>query len=356
MSIQSHYINNARLFLTFASDNKMVNVETGVFYHLSHKGYMTKENSLSIKDKDLILLEKCLREKSSESYLNTLYYIIFHISLNTEFRISQIVNLEIDCVKEAMKSKQYVIVSNTKVTNGDKTEQPISIYVKRHIDTLLNFTSELRADCIDTNISKHLFIYTGYQNSQRVIKAKKFNKHLKSCCEEIGISEYTATNLRKTYLSNADEYAIKNGWSLTELKSVAGHRNIDTTNNHYISRKIRTLLESTYGIIIGDVSLNGTVTNDSTIEQTKENTVDDGCGICKSDSCILTSNLDCPMCPNYIVLLSSLPLLESKVRHLSNLISNSTVQHEKEHLYNIKRLYIAYIEKLYELKENLKNE
>lgn len=89
--------------MTFLKENKLINIETGSFYYLSVNYSSNNYNPVSIPPEHLTLIEKKLKEESYNSYLKTLYYIAFHISLNTEFRISQIFNLEVNCVQPERK-------------------------------------------------------------------------------------------------------------------------------------------------------------------------------------------------------------------------------------------------------------
>ena len=350
---QAHYIDSVKVLLTFLKENKLINIETGAFYYLSVNYSSNNYNPVSIPPEHLTLIEKKLKEESYNSYLKTLYYIAFHISLNTEFRISQIFNLEVNCVQPAMKENQYVLISNTKVTNGDKKEQPISIYTKRHIDELISFTTNIRNNCNDPLLNKYLFLYLGDRNIYRVARAKSFYSHIIKCCEALGLPSYSATNLRKTYITYADELKLKNQWSELDLKSITNHAHKSTIDKHYIDLKIRNILQSTYGVIIGDVNINGKVSKETTIVQTAENTVDEGCGICSNSSCNVNSNLDCPMCPNFIVTVNMIPYYKEKLDKINSLLNKVTIQHEKEHLNSIKRLYLAYLEKLYLLKDGV---
>ena len=154
-------------------------------------------------------------------------------------------------------------------------------------------------------------------------------------------------------MTKAKEYALKNGISMIELNTLTKHKNIDTTNNHYVGKQIRDYLEATHSIIIGDVDIKGTILKSLEDEIPKENLVDDECGYCNKECCDLFSNLDCPMCNGFIVTLDRIPYYEDKIAKIDKKISSEPIEHEREHLRTLKRLYLAYLEKLYQLKSEL---
>lgn len=350
---RNHYIYPTGKFLRFLNENKLAEIEPACFVHLVHRYKPTPKGGEDIPYDDLIMLESHLREKASKSYLHTLYYTVFHLALSTEFRISQIVNLQIDCVHETMKEGQYLIKSNTKVSNGEVVEQHISSYTKRHLDTIIEYTQDVRNSCTNDYLSKFIFLKHERTTIYKIITETSFNQYLSKSCEEIGLKKYYSGNLRDTYMTTATEYALKNGLSMIQLSSLTKHKNIDTTNNNYVGEQIRDYLEATHSIIIGNVDIKGTIIKSLDKEIPKENIVDDGCGYCNKECCDLFSNLDCPMCNGFIVTLDRIPYYEEKIAKIDNDISSEVIKHEKEHLQTLKRLYLAYLEKLYQLKSEL---
>jgi hypothetical protein len=81
----------------------------------------------------------------------------------------------------------------------------------------------------------------------------------------------------------------------------------------------------------------------------REVTVSDCGGICTGE-CDISENIDCLICKKYVVPVDNIPLFEKKLKMLDNQISNSPIQHEKEHLVSIKKLYVAYLSAMYSYK------
>lgn len=344
-----------RKFLNYCIDKKYLNVETGAFEFLQTHTGIVPTGGTAISDTELEQIERYLRECSEESLAKNLYYIIFHLAVETEFRISQILSLKKSDIKEGMKENQFYIHSTTKVSNKDKEFQHITAYAKQHLDIAINHTEKLRAEARDEDKDYiFLFKYRGSSESIiRTITAITFTKHLKTACRKIGIKEYTASNLRDTHMTKALEYSFKKELTKLQTGILTNHKNMQTTTDNYYSPDIRAFAEATYGIIIGDVDIKGNILPEYNDKFTKADTVDKECGFCEEDKCKIQSELGCPMCDGFVVTLDRIPYFEQRLKEFDNEISNESIVHERQHLLSRKRLYLAYLERLYNLRENL---
>ena len=85
-----------------------------MFYHMYTQNQIDN-NAIAIPNSHLEKLNRLMYENSPKSILNDLFYSIFYIALETEFRISQIVSLETDCIQESLgKRGEYVLLSRKK--------------------------------------------------------------------------------------------------------------------------------------------------------------------------------------------------------------------------------------------------
>lgn len=178
--------------------------------------------------------------------------------------------------------------------------------------------------------------------------------YLHSCCNEAAIPKYSAQNLRKTYYTNLIENAIKKNVSLMSLKELTGHSNIDTTENYYVKENIRNYLEVTYGVEIGNMPINGTIATEY-LEAKHEDIVNEGCGYCRNPECNVLGTANCLMCKGFITTPKHIRQFEEALTILNKQIIDNKNPHDKEHLYAVKRLYTAYLEKLYIRKEETQN-
>ena len=187
--------------------------------------------------------------KTDRSYF--VYYAIFLVLLETEFRVSQICSLKISSLQASIKKDQFYVVSNTKTSNGRKLSQPITLSTKRILDTAIECTQELRDIAHTTDLSERIFLKQSHTGVVVPIDYRMFRVELQKICEQAGVRNYTSQNLRDTHMTKAFEFILKSGKSDLELGLLSKHKHIDTTKNHYIEMELTKMLESTYKVILG---------------------------------------------------------------------------------------------------------
>ena len=356
---RDNYIYAAKEILQFIENCKICKFSKGVFFYLTRvsPNKTSTNKAISIPDDELKRLSSLMKEKSQNNNLYSIYYLIFYLLLETEFRSSQIFSLTVDCIEPASKKNEYILVSKTKVCNNAPTEQPITIYVKRQIEEIKKLTNEYRKNCNNDDLKKYLFLVPDKQSisdTYKLINSTSFIDFFKNCCDELNIPRYTISNLRDTHMTKAEEFIIRNQLSKVEQNVLSGHSSPDVDTKHYIDTQIKDLLEAVYGIIIGNVDTNGKILKDIPNDIDKnENIVSNDCGYCNSKTCNNFSYLDCIMCENFVTTIDRLPYFEEQVKILDKKIKNTTVLHDKEDLINIKRLNLNFIYEILKLKSQL---
>jgi hypothetical protein len=277
-----------------------------------------------------------------------LYYSVFYLGLETEFRISQIINLEADCVRETMKAGQHIVFSKSKNSGGECKEQAITSFTKRHLDEIRHITEDFRQRCPDQRMRSLLFLepYRENENRFRPLSAEGFNKYFKKCCAEAGTPPYAFSNLRDTHMTKAEEFIIRKGLSDMYLRALTDHKSSDTTRRHYSEIELTEMLEAVYGIIIGDVRIEGTVVPEMKTGQLETDTISNGCGYCRNLICTTKTHLDCLMCLHFVTTPDRIPYFEEQLKTLDYRISMTVMAHDKEDLVTIKRLFAAYLREL----------
>ena len=346
------YIYTPRAILKHIEDNNFATFEKGVFHHLSHTVDSDYDNAHAIPDSHLKQLSNLMKHNALNSLIHAIYYSIFYIALQTEFRASQILALTIDCVEEANKKNQYVLRSKTKVSAGIKLEQPITTYVKKHIDEIIKLTDGYRSNCSIDKLKKYLFLVPGFKaETYKLISQDDFNNYLKLCCQELNLPSYTFSNLRDTHMTKAEEFIIRNSMSEIEQTVLTGHKSSATTTKHYIDTPLITLLESIHGVTIGNVSLEGTILKEASPElSTNENKVCNDCGYCQTSSCHNLTYLDCLLCKDFVTTLDRIPFFKEQLKIIDYKLQNASIRHDKEDLINIKGVLLKYLSRLLELK------
>lgn len=331
-------------------------VELAVFDYLVHSGSITSTNCKSIPENELKKLDKHLLDLAYTNDTYYIYYTIFRLALDTNFRINHLLSITTDSIKEGMKQGQYYIEAVTKTSNKEKAKENISKYAYRYLENAIEKTKNLRYES-PKEYKNFVFLYYMQRGNLRTpmpISANVFNAFLKRECNNIGLPPYTAQNIRDTSITRAFDYAQENGLSHQETELLVRGKRSTKLKHYYDTLESKLFVEATYGIIIGDVDLKGQIleTTDSS-SFSKDETMDDGCGFCKEEECRIHEDIGCPMCKFFIVTLDRIPFYQKKLQQLDIAIENETIEHEKEHIIAIKRLYAAYLAELYKLKQTL---
>ena len=343
---QNTKIYNLRAFLQFLDENGVCQIDSGVYYHLYNQNELNN-TAKAIPDDDLRSLIRVMINNAQGSLKNELYSVIFKIALDTEFRISQIVSLQKDCVYETAKKGEFIILSRRKDAASQDEQQPITTETKRQIDRAIAITAAIRAQA-PKYLKNTLFIVP--QNgtvSARAITRENFRKYLVQCCEQAEIPVYTAENLRDTHMTKAREFKIKHQLSDIETAALTGHKTPDIDMQHYVDMNVYTMMEALHGVIIGNVNINGNIEKTLPDDIARnENEVSGGCGYCKSPVCNNMTYLDCIMCGDFVTMPSRLPFFEEQVKQMDIKIQQANTPHDKEDYVNIKRLLVAYISRI----------
>lgn len=344
-------------FVKVLQERKLMDVDKSCFIYLTNRGKPKHDTGIAIPEDDLIKIAEFFDKHKADSLKDMMMYVIFHLTLNTEFRISQIINLEVNCVQKAMKENEYVIKSTTKVSDGEFVEQPCALVVKRIIDAYLKVSADFRSKCKSNKMKKYLFLqYDSIQKLYTPLSSRVFLNYLKSACKQAGTKSYTAKNLRCTYITNARQYVLKNNLSDMELLGITNHKSFSTVNQHYIQKRIRDAIQYTHKMIIGDIDIKGQIVTDKKdIFANKNNTVESECGFCQKDECT-NSLLSCLLCKSFATTIDRIPFFEANIHNLNNQIKLAKYPHDVEDLTSIKRLCGAYLEALLIKKEEEEHE
>ena len=356
LATRNNKIGAARRFLEWCGHKKVMTFDTMFFDYLSQYEEPSRTSGEAVPDDDLVLINALLKQKSKDDHVAKLCYSIFHLCIQTEFRINQICKLTIDSLRPSAKPNQYIVYSNSKTSHGRKSEYVITNLTYMHLMDIINETESYRESAAIGIMRDYIFLYKGNVNSISVIDAQKFSNYLKQCCKELNLDRtYTATNLRDTHMTKSFEYVLRNDKSDAEMSILTKHKHLDTTKNHYIEMELEKMLESTYGIIIGNSKLinpeNNIVDKLSPKVSKMANIVENGCGNCKASSCVQKNPLPCLACEHFVTTVAHEKYFIKAIEGVDKSIEHAKTLHDKDDLNTVKLLYVLYLKEIYKLKE-----
>lgn len=307
-----------------------------------------KSDARAIEDEHISAISALLAKKADEGHEWKLVNALFHIMLQTEFRIGQLCHLEIDCVRPAAKPGEYVIRSTSKTSGGEKEDGPIT---KRTLDVInyaIDSTDEIRRRFAARSKSRYIFLYQDRCFRLQVMNSSMFSARLAKCCLELGIDPpYTARNLRDTHSTKAIEWAREEGKSQLHALALTGHADIATDLEHYVDVDISKMVEATCDVLIGgslQVDIDGKVAE--TIPDGAagdDRVVEGGCGNCTAEYCAVVSPLPCLVCDHFVTTTGHEPYFMRAIEAVDAQLASAGSLHDAEDLTTIKRLLAKYL-------------
>lgn len=346
---QCNLIYSARNLINYLDINHLMKVPEGVYKTLTHTLYTSYNDSTPINDEDLNKLLSYLKTQSNYSVTDKLMYIITCILVETEFRSSQVVALETDCILETAKRNEYELYSKVKTNGSVKKKQAITLYTKQNLEECIAITNEFRKDCTVMDLKKYIFLVPDDKKRglYKVISQGYYDSYISSICQSLNMTSYNSGNFRDAHATKAEEYIVKNSLSDMELTTLTGHSTATTDRKFYIQKEIRKLLESVNGIIIGNVDIDGKIIKKVPDHiKNNEHSVYHQCGFCTQESCHDFSYLECLTCKDFACDPSNLPFFRIEMKRIKTLIKARDTRHDKEDLVAILRLLTRYVEEL----------
>jgi len=335
-----------RRFLLWAKKTKKIDFDDMFFDYMRQFEEPSYTTGNAIPEDKLIKLNNYIINDFDKNPVARLHHVLFHLALQTEFRISQICHLTTDCIRPSIKPDQYVLYTNSKTSKGIKNKCVITNLTYHLILSAIEYTEKTREISTINNLKKYIFIYPGDNYTIKLIDAYAFRSYMRKVSKYLNFDAvYGAKRLRDTHMTKSFEHILRNNKSNLELKVLSKHKHIDTTKNHYIEIELEKMLEATYGITIsGDnlIDFDSKVVDKIPVNN-KESIVENGCGNCTAKKCVLTSSLPCLACENFITTVKHEKYFIKAIENVDNLISKSNTIHDKEDLLTIKKLHVFYL-------------
>lgn len=357
LATRNNKIGAIRRFLMWERDeNKAISFDDMFFDYLVQYEEPSKTHGKSIPDEDLGKISAWLAAQASTSHEMDLTYAALHLALETEFRISQICHMKVNCIKPSAKPHEYIVQTYHKTGHGRLDSFVISELTYRHLMRIIENTEPYREKCTRRELSEYIFLYDSTMNTVALMDSTRFRRWFQQACTALNLPKYTSQNIRDTHMTKSFEYVLKHGKSDLVMAALSKHKYLDTTKSHYIEQKLNDMLEATYGIIIGDLddcyspSKHITEKIPENVDR-DENVVENGCGNCKSAQCTMRNALPCLICDNFITTIKHEPAFRRAIEAVDKLMQNAGTKHDKDDLTTIKLLLVMYLKAIYQKKQ-----
>ena len=363
LSTMNNKIGWIRRMLEFGIKEKAFKCDNMVMDYLRQFEEPAKTHGNPIPPNELNLLISHLKKKSVESIYDLEIYTICRLCLETEFRVSNICHLKVDCIKPSFKPGRYRIITTSKTSHREQKSYEITKSTYKLLTNVIEKTDKIRQG-LPTAIAQYLFIGSPRDGMAiRIIDSSIVYKGMRKACEELSLPVYSAKNLRDTHMTQALSFAIEKGKTNLELGMLTKHKNIDTTLNHYVGPQLEKMLEATYQIIIGDTSYltteNSVLDSIPTSVENEAHSVENNCGFCTKETCTkletnVINSLPCFCCKDFVTSPKYEAYFKRRIEEIDAKLLVAVNPHDIEDLTTIKRICVRYLQMIY-LHKELKN-
>ena len=136
-----------------------IKVDDLFFDYLIQYEEPNKNTAKTVDDAVLVALNKELAARGKDNLFYKEMFVIFHLALQTEFRINQICHLKVDCIKPTVKPNQFMVQTNSKTSHGLKNNYVISNLTYHLLMEIIEETEQIRNEsCVD-HLKDYIFVY-----------------------------------------------------------------------------------------------------------------------------------------------------------------------------------------------------
>lgn len=342
LSDPSKFVNlsTIRSFLDFIKERKVITIDPNLLLFLQQHNVNSDGNVLAYTKKEINqILEKLI---STGSEKDKMYWYLVKVQSNTPLRISSIINLKTDCLRDINGTGKYLITFKSKTSTSDicnidkKTASLIN-------DAIQEFKKNRTSNAI--SIKDLIFVYRSEKTRKfSKISQAEYSLRINEICKEYGINTLGQAGIRNYYNQNVTRYIEDTDKNITLISHLSNHT-LNVHLQHYSDPNTLTeKYEKFYHVSsIGDIDLNINLT---TKQYNEEKVVENGLGFCESNHCNDMSMFGCFMCQFFKVDQTNIPFYKKAIEGIDKEIIEENISHEKEFLITKKRIFVKILEYL----------
>ena len=250
-----HELNIVNRFFKWAEENGL-SINNALFFRYFGWSLDSEETGLSqsFSDDDLIKIGDYLYEKSKESVVEMLVFIVFILILRTPIRAFDVVKLERNCLRTTHKANSFRVETYSKSSRRFQKKKESYTVDRQSRDIILyaiEITSGLRRQLGQSAWSEYVFLHKS-RKGIIPINLKMFNSRLQEACVNCKIPVRTYRNLRKTMMNITWEFVSQEKGGEWIRKNLTHHQNLSVTRKYYLDRNRELIIGQLLGFNIGD--------------------------------------------------------------------------------------------------------
>lgn len=273
-----------------------------------------------ITEKDCALIYKEFEYEEQKDSNRRIYTIVFEIFMSSNLRIGTILNLKRECINERKNSIKYYLKTGKKQIIEEVVSEKIIILIKEAI----TLTSKYVAD--GDIMSSFIFINPQYARhnykNRRISFYHAFKIIVGKISEKLDYDDYTAYNIRHTFINNVYTEGRKLGLTIVELSKITNQHYKTAKANYLDYNKIDMYVEALSKVVITNVDLYGNILEEEDNHENR-NIVKNNLGKCNQSKCVMEI-AECLQCNHFCTFINRIPVFEKRILECNELICKAT--------------------------------
>lgn len=181
---------------------------------------------------------------------------IFHIQLNSEARIGEIISLLVEDL-HFLAGGGCCVIHKAKNAGYDPNERIYSTEAAGHLLNALALSREDRKACPGSGMNRHVFVYNNGKACHSlfaVMSTNRYNWDLRDACKLAGIEPISSGNVRDTAMTGMKKMSKEKNFSDQVARAFVGHKDKVSTNAYY-DIDFRDVMAAARGVVLGKITL-----------------------------------------------------------------------------------------------------
>lgn len=214
----------------------------------------SKKNIKAIPADDANAILKYFADRAADSYYMKMCYGITVLLATTQFRISQICQIDINKIRLLDTEKGGMISGITKVNSDDRNESVTTKETVTFLRQLIRDSEDVREECYDKILRRRLFIYKGSTGFVRITDIS-YKEEMAKACRILNLRPWSPNNFRHMFATFTDEIDYKEGGDGTRAALVMNHKSYKTTHDNYVDHTYEAFKNTEQAFEVGTEDL-----------------------------------------------------------------------------------------------------
>lgn len=245
-----------RRFINWAQRRGYITVEDGALNEATNFRDRYSPEPRSLQGIDIKALDRAFRKLGKKHKHYLLSCEVFHIQLNSEARVGEIISLLVEDV-HFMADGGCRVTHKAKNAGHDSNERIYSNKAADHLRKAMELSREDRKKCPGSGMNRHIFVYNNGRTCHSlfaVMSTNRYNWDLRDACKLAGIKPISSGNVRDTAISGMKKMSQAKNLDARVTQAIVGHKDRVSANAYY-DIDFRDVVKAAKSVVLGKLTI-----------------------------------------------------------------------------------------------------